>query len=51
LREIDEDFADQGAGDPELQNFISAPVSPREKEMLHNPFFMGRVGEFKKACR
>lgn len=34
-----------------MQNFISAPVSPREKEMLHNPFFMGSVGEFKKAVK
>ncbi len=39
LRDYDQDFADRDAGDPELQNFISAPTSPREKEMLHNPFF------------
>jgi len=42
LRPIDEDFNDDsGCGvfwdlvnDPTLQNFISEPVSPREKEML-----------------
>ncbi|CDW75779.1 UNKNOWN [Stylonychia lemnae] len=51
LREADDDFVDNGAGDPELQNFISAPVSPREKEMLNNPFFMGRLVEFKRAMR
>jgi hypothetical protein len=37
--------------DENLQNFISAPCSPREKEMLQNPKFPGRLLEFKKAVR
>lgn len=37
--------------DEEGQNFISAPTSPREKEILHNPFFLGRMTELKKAYK
>ena len=32
-------------------NFISAPTSPREKEILHNPFFMGKMLELKRIYR
>ena len=43
-------FWDLG-NDPSLQNFISEPVSPREKEMLSNPRFAGSVFQFKKAVK
>ena len=35
----------------DLQNFISEPVSPREKEILQNPNFPGKVWDFRKAIR
>jgi hypothetical protein len=51
LRELNDDFAADNDGDEEYQNFISAPTSPRAKEMLYNPFFLGRMAEFKKAVK
>ena len=33
------------------QNFISEPCSPREKELLQNPLFGGKVMEFKRTMR
>ena len=35
--------------DPDIQNFISAPSSPREKEMLHNDNFLGRMTALKRV--
>lgn len=51
IREQDEDFADKEAADIDGQNFISAPNSPREKDMLHNPFFLGRISELKRVYK
>jgi hypothetical protein len=39
------------SADEELQNYISEPVSPREKEILQNPNFPGKVWDFRRAIR
>jgi hypothetical protein len=47
----EEDMSDASGDELDVENFISAPNSPREKEFLHNPKFFGRMSEFKRAQR
>lgn len=42
---------EESGDEDELQNFISEPVSPREKEILQNPNFPGKVWDFRRAIR
>lgn len=52
IREIDDQFNEgDEPNEFDAQNFISEPNSPREKEILHNPFFLGRIGELKKIYK
>lgn len=50
LRLYDDGYQEMAA-DPDIQNFISAPSSPREKEMLHNDNFLGRMTDLKRVYR